>query len=76
MKSNKEVRENIGLFYKTLSGKISNGEIVVSSIVIAYYILFSIFPIIIIVGNILPLFNINTAPIAEYLRLVFPDQVS
>ena len=76
MKSNKEVRENIGLFYKTLSGKISNGEIVVSSIVIAYYILFSIFPIIIIVGNILPLFHINTAPIAEYLRLVFPDQVS
>lgn len=52
------------------------GEIVPSAIVIAYYILFSIFPIIIIVGNILPLFHINTKPIATYLALIFPDQVS
>lgn len=52
------------------------GEIVQSAIVIAYYILFSIFPIIIIVGNVLPLFHIDTAPIADYLSLIFPDQVS
>lgn len=63
-------------FYKMLSLVLSEGEIFQSSIVMAYYILFSIFPIIIIVGNVLPLFHIDTAPIADYLSLVFPDQVS
>ncbi|TSO25969.1 YihY/virulence factor BrkB family protein [Lactobacillus sp. LL6] len=63
-------------FYPVLSAKISKGEITVSSIVIAYYILFSIFPIIIIVGNILPLFSIDINPIADYIRMVFPDRVA
>lgn len=67
---------HINRFYRTLSGILSEGEIVSSAIVIAYYILFSIFPIIIIVGNVLPLFRINTAPIAEYLRLIFPEQIA
>lgn len=54
---------------------ISQGEINQHSIIIAYYSLFSIFPIIIIVGNILPLFKIDTRPIADYLKLIFPSQV-
>lgn len=66
----------IGQFISTLRTTLSQGEIFASSIIIAYYILFSIFPIIIIIGNVLPLFHIDTAPIAEYLNLVFPDQVS
>lgn len=64
------------LFYKKLSLVLSEGEIFQSSIVIAYYVLFSIFPIIMIVGNILPLFHIETAPIASYLKIIFPDQVA
>ena len=63
-------------FFLTLRTILSQGEIIDSSIVIAYYILFSIFPIIIIIGNVLPLFHIDTAPIAKYLNLIFPDQVS
>lgn len=70
------VRAKIGKFYSVLSGILTQGEILQSSIVIAYYILFSIFPIIIIIGNILPLFHIPTAPIAEYLGVIFPDEVS
>ena len=75
---NKKSRLNskFGKFILTLRTTLSQGEIFDSSIVIAYYILFSIFPIIIIVGNVLPLFNIDTAPIAKYLNVVFPDQVS
>lgn len=65
-----------GKFILTLRTTLSQGEIFDSSIVIAYYILFSIFPIIIIVGNVLPLFHIDTEPIAKYLNVVFPDQVS
>lgn len=67
---------NFRQFIADLRTILAEGEILDSSIVIAYYILFSIFPIIIIIGNILPLFKIDTAPIAEYVNLVFPDQVS
>lgn len=70
------MKKAIGRFYQTWAVVLGQGEIFQSSIVIAYYILFSIFPIIIIVGNVLPLFHIDTAPIADYLSLVFPDTVS
>lgn len=73
---NKNFLTRLKEFYPIFAEKISKGEITVSSIVIAYYILFSIFPIIIIVGNILPLFHIDINPIADYLRMVFPDRVS
>ncbi|WEV43164.1 YihY/virulence factor BrkB family protein [Lactobacillus sp. ESL0684] len=63
-------------FYKNLSLRFSRGEVLTSAIVIAYYILFSIFPAIIIIGNVLPLFNIDTAPIAGYLKLIFPSQIT
>lgn len=59
-----------------LSKVISRGEITQTSIIIAYYVLFSVFPIIIIVGNVLPLFKIDTKPIADYLEVIFPAQVS
>lgn len=77
MKSSRaQIHTQIGKFYQTWSAILSEGEIFQSSIVIAYYILFSIFPIIMIVGNILPLFHIDTKPIADYLSFIFPDQVS
>ncbi|WP_308556803.1 YihY/virulence factor BrkB family protein [uncultured Lactobacillus sp.] len=76
MKDKNRLDSKLGQFFLTLRTILSQGEIFDSSIVIAYYILFSIFPIIIIIGNILPLFHIDTAPIANYMDLVFPDQVS
>lgn len=66
----------IGTFYQTFSKVFSEGEVFQSSIVIAYYLLFSIFPIIIIIGNVLPWFHIDTKPIAEYLGFVFPNKVA
>jgi membrane protein len=41
-------------FFQLLSKYISQGEINQTSIIIAYYVLLSIFPIIIIIGNVLP----------------------
>jgi membrane protein len=73
---NRDWRQNLGHFARVLSVCLGQGEIIQSAIVIAYYILFSIFPIIIIVGNVLPLFKIDSKPIADYLQLVFPNQVS
>lgn len=63
-------------FYQTVSTIYTQGEIIQGAIIIAYYVLFSIFPVIMIVGNILPLFHIDTAPIAEYLNLILPEQIS
>ena len=71
-----EIKAQTKPFIKGFSQAVSNGEITQHSIVIAYYILFSIFPIIIIIGNILPLFKIDTKPIADYLSLILPSQVS
>ncbi|EEJ72423.1 YihY/virulence factor BrkB family protein [Lactobacillus ultunensis] len=76
MNKKSRLDSKFGKFILTLRTTLSQGEIFDSSIVIAYYILFSIFPIIIIIGNVLPLFHIDTAPIAKYLNVVFPDQVS
>jgi len=70
------IRKRSFLFYKTVSVKFSQGEVLTSAIAIAYYILFSIFPFIIIIGNILPLFHIDTNPIASYLKLIFPDKIA
>lgn len=69
-------KRRVALFNKTVSLKFTQGEVLTSAIAIAYYVLFSIFPLIIIIGNILPLFNINTAPIASYLKLIFPDRIA
>ena len=69
-------KSRIVLFYKTVSQKFTQGEVLTSAIAIAYYVLFSIFPLIIIIGNILPLFHIDTGPIASYLKLIFPDRIA
>ena len=68
-------RQRVGDFFEHLSHCTSQGEIFQSSIVIAYYLLFSIFPIVIIVGNVLPLFHIDTDPITEYLELMLPSDM-
>ncbi len=75
LKTNK-TEKRLALFYKAVSLKFTQGEVLTSAIAIAYYVLFSIFPLIIIIGNILPLFHINTAPIASYLKLIFPDRIA
>lgn len=71
-----QTKNRITEFFQLLSKYISQGEINQTSIIIAYYVLLSIFPIIIIIGNVLPLFSIDTKPIARYLELIFPSQVS
>lgn len=71
-----QFKKQTGRFFQTLSQCMGRGEITQSSIVVAYYALFSLFPLIIIIGNILPLFHINTAPIAQYLSLILPDRIS
>lgn len=72
----KRIQHRLVKFFRALSVSISRGEINQGSIVIAYYALFSLFPMIIIVGNVLPLFHIDTTPIAQYLSVILPDKVA
>lgn len=72
----KKLPKRLQHFSIAFSRVFSQGEITQNSIIIAYYLLFSIFPIIILIGNILPLFNIDTRPIAQYLQYILPSEVS
>ena len=71
----KKEEQDFPTFWKKFTKIFSRGEITQNSIIIAYYVLLSIFPIIIIAGNLLPLLNIDTAPISRYLAVVFPSEV-
>lgn len=63
-------------FFKIFSKRMSRGEINQGSIVIAYYLLFSMFPIIIIAGNIMPLFHLKPEVVEEYLIYGLPTKVA
>jgi membrane protein len=72
----KKVRHQVRRFIKRLSLVLGQGEILQSSVIIAYYVLFGLFPLIMVIGNILPLLKIDTQPIADYLSFIFPQEVS
>ena len=46
-----------------------------SSIAVAYYLLLSLFPVLMIVGNILPFLHLDTAMILEFLQDNLPHQL-
>lgn len=46
-----------------------------TAVLIAYYILLSLFPLMIALGNLLPIFNIDPADIMPYLNEIVPEEV-
>lgn len=52
-----------------------SSEMNLSSIAVAYYLLLSLFPIMLIVANSLPYFNINTTEVMSFLRHNLPEQL-
>lgn len=63
-------------YVQELGLRLGRGEILQSSIVIAYYVLFGFFPLLMIFGNLLPFFHIDSRPIAKYLSLILPTELS
>lgn len=55
-------------FYKS-------AEMNLSSVAVAYYLLLSLFPLLMIVGNILPFLHLDTAVITNFLRNNLPQQL-
>ncbi len=72
----RQFRMTFRRFVEVFREVLLRGEINQNSIVIAYYVLFSLFPMIIVFGNVLPFFRINTAPLTHYLAMVFPQTIA
>lgn len=67
--------EKFSRFFKTVKTRMTEAEIGNSSAVIAYYLLLSIFPLIIAVGNILPYLRINPDTVLVYMAQAMPETV-
>lgn len=62
-------------FLKIFQKRIAEAEISTSSATVAYYLLLSLFPLLIAVGNILPYLQIESATAMAYLQEIIPSQV-
>lgn len=62
-------------FWQVIHTRIASSELTSSSIVVAYYLLMSLFPLFIVIGNLLPLLQINPNSILPYLQEVIPEAV-
>lgn len=68
-------QEKTQRFLSTVQTRISESEMTQGSIVIAYYLLLSLFPLLIAVGNVLPFLQINPNTILPYLQEVIPEPI-
>ena len=64
--------ENLMRFIETTQKRITDSEMSTTSVVVAYYLLLSLFPLIIAFGNILPFLHIDQETVLTYLREVIP----
>lgn len=67
--------EKIKRFIQTVLGRVKEAEIGPSAATIAYYLLLSLFPLIIAVGNILPYLNINPETVLPYIQSMLPESI-
>lgn len=71
----KTILNKIMTFFKTFFKHYGMAQISTSSIVLAYYSLLSIFPAVIVIGNILPLVGLSANTVLSYLESAFPKSV-
>ncbi|KAF1297228.1 ribonuclease BN [Enterococcus sp. JM4C] len=62
-------------FIETTQTRIQDSEMGVTSVVVAYYLLLSIFPLLIAVGNILPYLRIDPNTVLPYVKEIMPTQI-
>ena len=77
MKLLDKVKENGKLmrFINTTQARMIDSEIGNTSVVVAYYLLLSLFPLLIAVGNILPYLNINPDDVLPYIAEIIPKAI-
>lgn len=67
--------ENLMRFIETTQKRIIDSEMGTTSVVVAYYLLLSLFPMIIAFGNILPFLHIDQETVLTYVREVIPETI-
>lgn len=66
-------REKVTKWINIAVAHFTDADVTYSSAVITYYMLLSLFPLIIALGNVLTLFKINPDTILAYLNVIIPD---
>ncbi|MFV0558437.1 MAG: YihY/virulence factor BrkB family protein [Enterococcus sp.] len=67
--------QKLKLLISTAKERITDAELGNTSIVVAYYLLLSLFPLLIAVGNLLPFLAISPDAVLPYVQEVFPDEI-
>lgn len=67
------IKEN--LIVKILTERLVDSEMSLSSIAVAYYLLLSLFPLLMTIGNLLPYLNINHHEVLTYLTYFVPQNI-
>lgn len=62
-------------FLKALLKRFNEAEVVNNSIVLAYYLLLSFFPLVMLLGTLLPLFQIRVNTVLEYIETAVPETI-
>lgn len=67
--------ERLIRFIETTQTRMIESEIGTTSVVVAYYLLLSLFPLLIAVGNILPYLRINPDTVLPYIAEIIPRSI-
>ena len=62
-------------FIETTQTRITESEMGTTSVVVAYYLLLSLFPLLIAIGNLLPFLSIAPSNVLPYVQELIPGQV-
>ncbi|WP_096816780.1 YihY/virulence factor BrkB family protein [Lactococcus fujiensis] len=71
----KKYLKPIGQWSNTFLKFFKSSEMSLSSIAVAYYLLLSLFPMLLIIGNALPFFHINVGTVLDFLSRNLPKQL-
>lgn len=70
-----KIWHKVGTFSRALLQRFNDSEVVNNSIVLAYYLLLSIFPALIFLGSLLPILHVHIATVLEYIETAVPDTI-
>lgn len=62
-------------FLKSVQTKVTRAEIGNSAATIAYFLLLSLFPLIIVIGNLLPFFKLDATKVLPYIEMMVPTTI-
>jgi len=62
-------------FIETTQNRITDSEMGTTSVVVAYYLLLSLFPLMIALGNLLPYLSIDPNTVLSYVQELIPSQI-